>query len=189
MDAYMKGHQDGVTLIEVLISALVVAVGLLGVFQLHLVAKRSSYESFQYTQAHALATDIVERMRANPSHLSAYASRDYGTAGIPEPAKSCAKVRPPEDGCVATEMVQWDQHMWSQLLTGGDEMIGDRVIGGANDMRGCVTVSDATVEVVVTWRGMDETVDGAVGGTAAQCGQSDARRRSVRIATTIVKGI
>ena len=46
MDAYMKGHQDGVTLIEVLISALVVAVGLLGVFQLHLVAKRGSYESF-----------------------------------------------------------------------------------------------------------------------------------------------
>ena len=90
---------------------------------------------------------------------------------------------------VAAEMVQWDQHLWHQMLTGGDEMMDARAIGGANAMRGCVTVNDKAVEVVVTWRGMDETVDGAVGGTAAQCGQADARRRSVRIATTIVEGI
>ena len=74
----MKRRQDGVTLIEVMISTVVVSVGLLGVFQLHLVAKRSSYESSQYTQAHALATDIVERMRVNASQIAAYDSRDYG---------------------------------------------------------------------------------------------------------------
>ena len=185
----MRRHQEGVTLIETLISAVVVSVGLLGVFQLHLVAKRGSYESFQYTQAHALATDIVERMRANPSQLSNYASRDYGTGNLAAPAKSCANLTADEGGCVAPEMVQWDQHQWHQMLTGRDEMMGDRAIGGASGMRGCVTVSDAAVEVVVTWRGMDETVDGAVGGTAAQCGQADARRRSVRIATTIVEGV
>lgn len=189
MDALMKRHQDGVTLIEVLIAALVVAVGLLGVFQLHLVAKRSSYESFQYTQAHALATDIVERMRANPSQLSTYASRDYGVGEFSAPTKSCINLTTEAGGCAASEMVQWDQHMWHQMLTGTDEMMADRAIGSASGMRGCVTVSDAAVEVVVTWRGMDETVDGAVGGTAAQCGQADARRRSVRIATTIVEGV
>ena len=185
----MKRHQEGVTLIEALISALVVSVGLLGVFQLHLVAKRGSYESFQYTQAHALATDIVERMRANPSQLSAYASRDYGADDFAMPAPSCATLSAEEGGCADAEMVQWDQHLWHQMLTGGDEMIGDRVIGGASGTRGCVTVSDAAVEVVVSWQGMDETVDGAVGGSAALCGQADARRRSVRIATTIVEGI
>ena len=185
----MKRHQEGVTLIEALISALVVSIGLLGVFQLHLVAKRGSYESFQYTQAHALTTDIVERMRVNPSQLSAYASRDYGAGSFPEPVKSCANLNADEGGCAAAEMVQWDQHMWHQMLTGADEMMDGRAMGGANAMRGCVTVNDKAVEVVVTWRGMDETVDGAVGGTAAQCGQADARRRSVRIATTIVEGI
>jgi hypothetical protein len=86
-------------------------------------------------------------------------------------------------------MVQWDQHTWHQMLTGDDEMMGDRAMGGASGMRGCVTVSGTAVEVVAIWRGMDDTVDGAVGGTAAQCGQADARRRSVRIATTIVEGI
>jgi type IV pilus assembly protein PilV len=185
----MKRHQEGVTLIEVLISALVVSVGLLGVFQLHIVAKRGSYESFQYTQAHALATDIVERIRANPSQLSAYASRDYGVGHFAMPVKSCANLTAEEGGCATAEMVQWDQHLWHQMLTGGNEMIGDRAIGGASGMRGCVAVSDAAVEVVVSWRGMDETVDGAVGGTAAQCGQADARRRSIRVATTIVEGI
>ena len=185
----MKRHQEGVTLIEALISALVVSVGLLGVFQLHLVAKRGSYESFQYTQAHALATDIVERMRVNPSELSNYASRDYGVGDFASPAKPCVNLTTEEGGCAASEMVQWDQHLWHQMLTGGDEMMGDRAIGGASGMRGCVTVNDAAVEVVVTWRGMDETIDGAVGGSAALCGQADARRRSVRIATTIVEGI
>ena len=185
----MKRRQQGVTLIEVMISAVVVSIGLLGVFQLHLVAKRGSYESFQYTQAHALATDIVERMRANSSQLSAYVSGDYGVGDSAAPAASCANLTTKEGGCAAAEMVQWDQHLWHHMLTGSDEMIGHRAIGGANGMRGCVTVSDATVEVVVTWRGMDETVDGAVGGSAALCGQADARRRSVRIATTIAEGI
>jgi type IV pilus assembly protein PilV len=185
----VKRRQQGVTLIEVMISAVVVSIGLLGVFQLHLVAKRGSYESFQYTQAHALATDIVERMRANPSQLSAYASRDYGVGDFAAPAKSCVNLTTEEGGCAAAEMVQWDQHTWHQMLTGDDEMMGDRAMGGASGMRGCVTVSGTAVEVVAIWRGMDDTVDGAVGGTAAQCGQADARRRSVRIATTIVEGI
>lgn len=185
----MKRRQQGVSLIEVMISAVVVSIGLLGVFQLHLVAKRGSYESFQYTQAHALATDIVERMRANPSQLSAYASRDYGVGDYATPAKSCTNLTIEAGGCAAAEMVQWDQHLWHQMLTGGDEIMAGRAIGAASDILGCVTVSDAAVEVVVTWRGMDETVDGAVGGTAAQCGQADARRRSVRIATTIVEAI
>ena len=58
-----------------------------------------------------------------------------------------------------------------------------------SEMRGCITAAKGEVEVVVSWRGMDETTDGALGGTAALCGVADARRRSVRIATRIVDSI
>jgi hypothetical protein len=75
------------------------------------------------------------------------------------------------------------------MLVGRDEQIDDRNVGSANAMRGCITAAKGEVEVVVSWRGMDETTDGALGGTAVLCGVSDARRRSVRIATRIVDSI
>ena len=185
----MKRRQDGVTLIEVMISTVVVSVGLLGVFQLHLVAKRSSYESFQYTQAHALATDIVERMRVNASQVAAYVSRDYGMGVFVPPARTCASFDFDHSLCAPAEIRQWDLYRGEEMLVGRDEQIDDRNVGSANAMRGCITAANGEVEVVVSWRGMDETTDGALGGTAALCGVSDARRRSVRIATRIVDSI
>ena len=185
----MKRRQDGVTLIEVMISTVVVSVGLLGVFQLHLVAKRSSYESFQYTQAHALATDIVERMRVNASQVAAYASRDYGMGVFVLPATTCAAEALDNTFCAAADIRQWDQYRWEELLVSRDAEIGDHSVGSANAMRGCITVANDDVEVVVSWRGMDATTDGALGGTAALCGVADAHRRSVRVATRIVDAI
>ena len=75
------------------------------------------------------------------------------------------------------------------MLTGRDEKVGDRSVGGANAMQGCITVLDTSVEVVVVWLTLEDTTDGAVSGTAAQCGQPDTRRRSVRVETTVVEGI
>lgn len=181
----MNKSQSGFTLIEVMIAALVLSIGLLGVFQLHLVAKRSTYESFNYAQAHALATDIVERMRVNPSQLAGYASRAYGQQTFAAPQKLCSGSAVAQSPCNASEMMAWDRHIWERMLTGDDERVDGRIVGGATGRRGCITTAGEDVEVVVVWSGMDETSDGAVGGTAAQCGVGNARRRSVRIVTKI----
>ena len=185
----MKRHQDGVTLIETLVSALITAVGLLGVFELHSTAKRSSFGSLQYVHAHALVTDIVERMRANPAQLSVYASREYGMGRFNAPATLCGATNSDVPACTPQEIAEWDRYSWDQMLTGRDEKVGDRSVGGANAMQGCITVLDTSVEVVVVWLTLEDTTDGAVSGTAAQCGQPDTRRRSVRVETAVVEGI
>lgn len=55
----------GMTLVEVLVSLVVISVGLLGVVALQAVSLRNGQTSYLRTQATVLADDIIDRMRAN----------------------------------------------------------------------------------------------------------------------------
>lgn len=57
--------QRGVTMIEVLITVVILAIGLLGIAALQLTSKKSNFESVQRTTASMLAQGILEKMRAN----------------------------------------------------------------------------------------------------------------------------
>lgn len=61
----LRNFARGMTLIEVLVSLVVISVGLLGVAALQTVSLRNSQGSYLRTQATALADDIIDRMRAN----------------------------------------------------------------------------------------------------------------------------
>jgi Tfp pilus assembly protein PilV len=89
----MKRRQEGFTLIESMVAFVMLVGGLLGVFQLHLTAKRGNHEAFEYTQAHALASAIVARMRLNTRQLSTYVASNYGSGTMNPPLTSC--VSPP----------------------------------------------------------------------------------------------
>ncbi len=60
-----KPMQAGTTLIEVLISLLILAIGLLGMSGLQTVSLRSTQSAYLRTQASIASNDIVERVRAN----------------------------------------------------------------------------------------------------------------------------
>lgn len=60
-------RQAGVTLVEVLVTAVIISVGLLGVAALHLTSLKNSTESTYRSKATWFANDIIERMRANNS--------------------------------------------------------------------------------------------------------------------------
>lgn len=65
--------QCGFSLIEVLVALLLVALGVLGAAALQLNALRFTQDSAYRVQASLLATDLLERMRANPGQLASYA--------------------------------------------------------------------------------------------------------------------
>lgn len=65
--------QCGFSLIEVLVALLLVALGVLGAAALQLNALRYTQDSAYRVQASLLATDLLERMRANPEQLASYA--------------------------------------------------------------------------------------------------------------------
>ena len=142
----------GMTLIEILVTIFVTGVGLLGVANLQVVAKRVNYEALQRTTAAALVQDIAERMRANPSNLAAYVTDDVtaltGTS-------NCAAS---DGGCSTAELAVFDLERWRRKLVGEDQVdatTGDET-GGLVSPTGCVIQADTGVYwVVVAWRGMN----------------------------------
>ena len=62
----------GVALIEVLISLLILSVGVIGLSNVQINAKRVAQEALQRTKAASLASEILERIRANPLGFDAY---------------------------------------------------------------------------------------------------------------------
>ena len=60
-----RRHSGGFTLLEVLVSLLILSVGLLGIAGLQLTGLRSNQSAYVRSQATILAYDILDRMRAN----------------------------------------------------------------------------------------------------------------------------
>lgn len=78
---FVTGHrQRGVSLLEVMIAVLVLAVGVLGAASLQLNAIRYSASAGHSTQATLTARDMLDRMRANPSALASYVAASVAGA-------------------------------------------------------------------------------------------------------------
>lgn len=75
MVRFYKRRQEGMTLIEVLIAMLILAIGLLGGAGLQLNALKYTRSALMNTQASFIAQDLLERMRAN-------AGGDYRVTGL-----------------------------------------------------------------------------------------------------------
>ncbi len=76
-------RQSGFTLVEAMVSLVVLAVGMLGIAALYIESLRSSHMSTSYTNAVTLAADMADRIRANSIGINSYvgAGNGNGTAG------------------------------------------------------------------------------------------------------------
>ncbi|BDM63676.1 type IV pilus modification protein PilV [Shewanella sp. NFH-SH190041] len=178
----MGRQGTGFSLIEVMVALVILTVGLIGVFNLHLVAKQGSYESFQQTLAAHYAADIVSRMRLNSSELSQYGGNYQG--GLVMPAKSCDA----NNRCLNAETRVWDLYQWEQQFRGGAEVSASRQLGGLDNATGCIQIgTNGDVSVVMSWRGIRSISDGAANANAfvRQCGSADKRRRIYLLETVI----
>lgn len=103
---------QGFTLIEVLIALVILAVGLLGMATLTMTSLQSSQSAYLRSQASLLASDIIERMRANRAH--AVSSDDYEQSeGSTSPtAPSCS-------ACTPEQQAERDLAQWRAALENG----------------------------------------------------------------------
>lgn len=98
--------QTGASLIEVLVSVVIIAIGLLGLAALQNISLKLSYESYVRTQATFLAYDMIDRIRANPETAENYSIDENGTIG----QVSCFN----GDNCTSNEMRQFDLYHWRE---------------------------------------------------------------------------
>jgi len=106
-----NGEQGGATIIEVLVSLLILSTGLLGMFGLQTMSLLNTHTSYLRTQAAVMSADIIERMHANAQGVAAdsYAAT---TAHLSETCLSSI-------GCSSSALAMHDLAEWRAALTTG----------------------------------------------------------------------
>ncbi len=100
----------GTSLMEVLVTVVVLAVGLLGLAGLQAAGQRNAHQAYLRSQAVVLAYDILDRMRANPAGVQAGA---YDAIQGPVSDPGCIQA-----GCSPTLLAQHDAYQWQQAIAG-----------------------------------------------------------------------
>ena len=101
-------QQRGVSLVEVMVSVLVVTVGLLGAAALQASALRNNQGSYERTQTSILTQGIFDAMRANLAGVNA---GDYNTGGYVCTAPTVVKL-------ADSDVARWVTNMQSQIHSG-----------------------------------------------------------------------
>jgi len=177
----------GAGLIEVLIAALVLAVGLLGMMTLQTTAKRYSYEAAQRSMASAVARDAIERMRSNPTVLPDYVAT-IGEGSISTAPTSCNT-----GTCTPAQLAARDLYEIELLLDGATERVTVDAVtsnaGGLVQPTACISHNAGNVQVAIAWRGVEEMTN----PTESDCGEGtglygagNVQRRLLVLSTFIV---
>ena len=119
-----KKRQAGMTLIEVLVAALILGLGLLGAASAQINALKYTDSARMSTQASFIAYDMLDRMRAN-------ATGDYRFSGV-DVATSTSSVA----GIVGQDLSDFKRNI--------------RAFGGEN-ARGVISVSVRQVSINIYW--------------------------------------
>lgn len=176
----VRSRQRGASLIEVLVSMVILMLGLLGLIGVMIESQRAQLESYQRVQALLLAQDMVSRINGNRAAADCYqqaAALGTGNGAVPVPT-ACSFA----NGTPQYERVEQDLAEWKSLLLGAVERTaGGDNIGAMIGARGCITKDGTgTFLVTVAWQG-NQTLGGPP--AALTCGQGsygdEALRRAV----------
>jgi type IV pilus assembly protein PilV len=127
-----RRSQQGVTLLEVLISIVVLAIGLLGYAGLQTVSLKNNLSAYHRSQATMLAYDVIDRIRANRPNCASY-TLNFGVAPVYADLVSWkndvvaalpdadARIRfpagcPPGSPAVAEVTIRWDDNRDGEAL-------------------------------------------------------------------------
>lgn len=139
---------NGFTLIEVLVTLIVLSVGLLSLAGLQVFGLRTSHSASLRTQATIQSYDIIDRMRANLRGVQAgnyNQPTQEGSAG--EVKTACEAIIGTTNGCSTQDMASHDLFKWNQaiadVLPGG---VGVVCIDTTPEDGATATIADADSE-------------------------------------------
>lgn len=136
----------GFTLVEVLVSLVVLSIGLLGIAKLMLFSSHSNDSAYLRSQATDLSYEMLDYMRANSAQAAAGAyNTALGTAAT-NPGFSCIAVAP------CANLALYDVYEWKLRLNANSGVVP---AGALPNGQGSVTTVSAggqtTVTIVVNW--------------------------------------
>ncbi len=127
-----RKHSAGFTMLEVLITMVILSIGLLGLAGLQANGLKSNHQAYMRTQATLLAYDMSDRMRANMAGVNA---GNYDDISGKATATDCAAIE-----CTPAAMALYDTEQWNV----------------ANDVKlpsgqGTVSVASGIHTIIIMW--------------------------------------
>ena len=187
-------RQRGTSLVEVLVTLVILAFGLLGVAGLQAKMSLAEMESYQRSQALMALAEMTERMSASPALATSYLNQ--GTLGNGNTAQptNCYPAPPAAPLSVPAR----DLCEWNISLQGASERNSGTKVGGTMGAVGCITQLTASnpalgfctagiYRVSVAWQGMNPTQAPANGLSCGlgSFGPTDASRRVIAATVTV----
>jgi type IV pilus assembly protein PilV len=181
-------RERGLTLIEVLVTLVILVFGLLGIAAFQAKAQVGSIEAYQRAQAVVLLQDMRARLASNPQHAADYAtSTPLGTSDTQPGDCSSTATTSANDKC------EWSRALKGAALAAGTTAgsASSAVIGA----RGCIEELQAKDEtsgicrpgiyrITVAWQGLHPTK-----APALACGKdlygADTNRRAISVRVAI----
>ena len=135
----------GFTLIEVLVSMVILAIGLLGLAGMQTIALKDNQDAFFYAQASSLAYEMSDRIKVN--------AVEWRAATLPTVSTDCNdSCNSVIHTCTPTQMAQYDYCAWqanvkSRIATGANATVaispvtGSTVCNNGDTTKRCLTIS------------------------------------------------
>lgn len=177
-------RQCGATLLEVLITMLMLAFGLLGIAAFQVKAQAGASESYQRAQAIVLLENMHARIKGNAQHANAYLlDQPLGSGSAAE--SDCSVLAPG----AALDLCEWNN-----ALQGAAESKAGASIGAMQGARGCIAQLQAPDPasgvcrpgiylISVAWQGLHKTRSSSLACGRDLYGEDGNRRvMSLRIA-------
>jgi type IV pilus assembly protein PilV len=173
----------GFTLLEVLITIVILAFGLLGLVGLQTRMHLTEVEAYQRAQAVLLLSDMAERMSVNRTIVTQYGA-DGGMVTLGTGVNDAANC------AVATPGAERDLCEWSEALKGASETKGGANLGAMIGALGCIervqapdapSCTPAIYRVTVAWQGLQATVSPSLTCGQNSYGANDALRRAIPV--------
>jgi type IV pilus assembly protein PilV len=173
--------QCGTSLLEVLITIVILAIGLLGLAGLQARLQSSEMESYQRAQALVLINDMASRIATNRANAADYVTGSASPLGA---GMACP--------AAGAEQQETDASEWCEALQGAGETLSGSYVGAMVGGRGCVEdIGGGQYLVTVAWQGLtpSSAPDPACGqnlyngATGSACAGDKCRR----VITTIVR--
>lgn len=141
---HVSPYHGGTSLIEVLVTIVILALGLLGLVGLQSRLQISEVEAYQRAQALILLNDMANRISANRSHADDYVDASPLGSGMTCPTSTSSRSNA-------------DAAEWCNALQGASELSSTNTrIGAMVGALGCVEDGSESGEYVITvaWQGM-----------------------------------
>lgn len=157
--------QKGFSLLEVLVSIVILAIGLLGLAGLQTKANEVEIEAYQRSVALMLVQDMADRISAGRQYVEAFKAKSLVVYGGDGQLDAC-----PDTADVDAQLCEW-----GNAMDGAGEKKGAANIGAPIGMRGCLISIPPTngalgeFFVVGVWQGLLSTASPPANTPGAQC--------------------